>query len=422
MSFSNSSYTLSNGSLTLNGSSGAATVTVSSGTQSINTPMTLASNANFAINGGALLLNSTISGSGGFTKSGSGGLTLPQANTLSSTGSIAVAQGTLAAPFGISNGRGGITLAAGATLQAGETVKRAIAGVGTVTATNDLTIGNSQQTGQFNQGGSPGVSGILNVGSNAVILLSADAAVLGSQTNIGPGGSLTALNGIQLGNPTSVDATKVLTATGTATINANVVNNGLVNGPTGVGQELTFTQAVKGAGSTTGNVEYQASYHVGNSPDAVSVQNVLLDPTNTLILELGGTSPGSGYDQLDISGLATLNGTLDLELLDGYTPAIGDSYDILNGPTTGRFAQINTPALPNGEQWNTSNLYTNGTVSVTPEPSTLALFAAAAIGLAAYGWRRRLARTAKPAFDQQDAPAILSFPSRSSANVARRAA
>ena len=56
LSFSNSSYTLSNGSLTLNGSSGTATVTVSSGTQTINTPITLASNATFAINGGALLL------------------------------------------------------------------------------------------------------------------------------------------------------------------------------------------------------------------------------------------------------------------------------------------------------------------------------------------------------------------------------
>ena len=144
----------------------------------------------------------------------------------------------------------------------------------------------------------------------------ADTAILGSQTNLGAGGSLTALNGAQLGNPTSVDATKVLTATGNATINANFVNNGVVNGPTGSGQELTFTQAVTGAGSTTGNVEYAASYRPGNSPDAVSVQNVLLDPTSTLIMELAGDTPGSGYDQLDISGLATLNGTLDVDSLE----------------------------------------------------------------------------------------------------------
>ena len=190
----------------------------------------------------------------------------------------------------------------------------------------------STQAGQFNQGGAPGVGGTLNVGSNAVVLLSADTAILGSQTNIGAGGSLTTLNGAQLGNPTSVDATKVLTATGNATINANFVNNGVVNGPTGSGQELTFTQFVKGAGSTTGNVEYAGSYSLGNSPDAVSVQNVLLDPTSTLIMELAGTTPGSGYDQLDISGLATLNGTLDVELLDGFIAVSGpELLQLFNG-------------------------------------------------------------------------------------------
>ena len=218
-----------------------------------------------------------------------------------------------------------------------------------------------------------------------------------------------------------------MTATGNATINANFVNNGVVNGPTGSGQELTFTQAVKGAGSTTGNVEYAASYSPGNSPDAVSVQNVLLDPTSTLILELGGTQPGSGYDQLDISGLATLNGTLEVTYLDGFSPSAGESFDLFNGPTTGKFAQINLPALSNGLNWNTSNLYTDGTISVTPEPSTLALLAAGAIGLLGYGLRRRrLATATKPSgFDQQDeARTILSFPSHSShpANGKRRAA
>ena len=124
----------------------------------------------------------------------------------------------------------------------------------------------------------------------------------------------------------------------------------MVNGPTGSGQELTFNQAVIGAGSTTGNVEYAASYRPSNSPDAVSVQNVLLDSTSTLILELGGPTAGSGYDQLDISGLATLNGTLDVELLNGFSPSAGKSFDVLSGRTTGSFARINVPALGNGLQ------------------------------------------------------------------------
>ena len=61
----------------------------------------------------------------------------------------------------------------------------------------------------------------------------------------------------------------------------------------------------------------------------------------------------------------------------------------------------------------------------TPEPSSLALVAAAAaVGLLSYALRRRATRTAKPAIlDQHDAPAILSFPSQPSpAQAARRAA
>ncbi len=256
-------------------------------------------------------------------------------------------------------------------------------------------------------------------------ILSSDTAILGRQTNIGPGGSLTALNGALLGNPSSVDATKVLTATGNATINANFVNNGVVNGPTTSGQELTFTQAVQGAGSTTGNVEYAASYRPGNSPDAVSVQNILLDSTSTLILELGGDVPGSGYDQLEISGLATLNGTLELSYLDGFTPSVGESFHVLNGSTTGSFVGFNLAPLPPGLSWDTSALDSQGTITVTPEPGTFALLAAGAVAFLGYGWRRRAARTAKAAaFDKpQDDPLILSFPSHSvSANAARRAA
>jgi hypothetical protein len=198
-----------------------------------------------------------------------------------------------------------------------------------------------------------------------------------------------ASNGVQLGNPSSVDATKVLTATGSATINANFVNNGVVNGPTGSGQELTFTQAVHGAGSTTGNIEYAASYRPGNSPNAVSVQNVLFDSTSTVIMELDGVTPGSGYDQLDISGLATLNGTLILTYLDDFSPSAGESFQILDGPTTGEFALTNLPSLSNGLSWNTSNLYSNGTISVTPEPSTLVLLSVGAIGLLGWAWRRK---------------------------------
>ena len=248
--------------LTLSATSGVALVTVSAGSQTIAAPLMLASSANFApasgtqltlsgaIGGtgglsltgaGTLILSGTNSYTGGTTisagtlqgttislqgsitnnatlvfnqatngtyagtingaglvgKSGSGQLTFSSINVTS--GPIAVNQGTLVLPSGLAAG-GPLAVSSGATLAATGLIGRAVTGAGTVTASGDLFIGNSKQAGQFNQGGSPGVGGTLNVGSNAVVIVSSDTAVLGTQTNLSAGGSLTTLNGAQLGN------------------------------------------------------------------------------------------------------------------------------------------------------------------------------------------------------------------------------
>ena len=188
---------------------------------------------NFA-NNAALVFNQTtagtfsgsITGSGSLAVTGGGQVTVAGADSLGCSGPITVNQGTLAAPLGISHAGAGITLASAGTLQAGGEINRAISGNGTVTAAGQLIIGNAAQPGQFNQGGAPGVGGTLNVGSNAVAIFSADTATLGSQTNIGAGGSLTTLNGAQLGNSSSLDLTKVLTATGIRGGQANAFPHG----------------------------------------------------------------------------------------------------------------------------------------------------------------------------------------------------
>ena len=76
--------------------------------------------------------------------------------------------------------------------------------------------------------------------------------------------------------------------------------------------------------------------------------------------------------------------------MNGFSPSAGESFDLFNGPTSGSFAQISLPALSNGLSWNTSNLYTNGTISVVPEPATLSLLGSAILGLGVvYLWRRK---------------------------------
>lgn len=70
-------------------------------------------------------------------------------------------------------------------------------------------------------------------------------------------------------------------------------------------------------------------------------------------IEIGGTTAGSGYDQLDSSGNVILDGTLDAVLLGGFDPGVGDSFDIVvaMGSVTGQFDTVNLPALDPGEFW-----------------------------------------------------------------------
>ena len=70
----------------------------------------------------------------------------------------------------------------------------------------------------------------------------------------------------------------------------------------------------------------------------------------TLEIEIGGTTPGSGYDQLNHilgAGNAELGGRLDVLLIGGFVPSLGDTFDILTatGGVNGTFASTIFPDL-----------------------------------------------------------------------------
>ncbi len=63
--------------------------------------------------------------------------------------------------------------------------------------------------------------------------------------------------------------------------------------------------------------------------------------TASLNIELGGTVPGSGHDQLVVSQTANLNGTLNISRIGGFIPALGDSFAVmLYNAFTGFFQNI----------------------------------------------------------------------------------
>lgn len=96
-------------------------------------------------------------------------------------------------------------------------------------------------------------------------------------------------------------------------------------------------------------------------------------PTGRIEVELGGSSPISGHDQVIVTGNVTLTGTLDIDLLGSFTPAIGQQFEILTieeggGTVSGNFTQVH-PAAYYSLTYNPQSVLL--TVTGIPDPADL---------------------------------------------------
>ena len=58
-----------------------------------------------------------------------------------------------------------------------------------------------------------------------------------------------------------------------------------------------------------------------------------------LVIEIGGTTAGDEFDQVQVTNLADLDGKLTIQLINDYTPTVGDTFEILTfGTVNGSFA------------------------------------------------------------------------------------
>jgi hypothetical protein len=158
---------------------------------------------------------------------------------------------------------------------------------------------------------------------------------------------------------------------GSTTIELNgglLVNNGIITGTT----DVNYGSLAKGIG-TYGvvNVGQGGVYAPGNSPGIVTASAVNFDSTPvssgaaTLQIELAGTTPGSEYDQLHVTGQLSLGGLLQVVLLPGFTPAINNRFDIMDwGTLSGKFGSMSLPTLSAGLSWSTLQLYSTGELQV----------------------------------------------------------
>jgi hypothetical protein len=126
---------------------------------------------------------------------------------------------------------------------------------------------------------------------------------------------------------------------------------------------------IKGSG-TFDNVTFDGIFSPGHSPTILTVGNTIYTASNVLIMELGGLTAGTQHDKIIHNGLAALDGTLDVTLINAFVPQLGNAFDVFdwNAGLTGAFATINLPALNAGLAWDTSDLYIGGQLVVTAVP------------------------------------------------------
>jgi hypothetical protein len=94
------------------------------------------------------------------------------------------------------------------------------------------------------------------------------------------------------------------------------LDGGDLSGSGGVTASIVMNDAgVVRPGSSVGTLTMNGPYEQG--------------PDGTLAIELDGLEPGTGHDQLVVTGAAQLDGALEIELVDGYQPNDGDAFTIL---------------------------------------------------------------------------------------------
>jgi hypothetical protein len=302
--------------------------------------------------------------------------------TLLSLGYAQLGVLTTMAPGGVLTATNGVVFGTGDNFQGAGVVNGKVAqGFGSIIqATGNLILGDATSVVGFTGDGE------LHTGANAITLHDANQAVLGSLTNIGSSGQdgvLAAPNGLV------VEFGKNIIGRGTINTPDDptkpLLNNGDISDES-LANPLVLTGYVKGAG-TFSNFSPTGTFSPGLSPIETTVSNLVLVDTSTLLIELGGLSPGSEYDVLHVTGELLLDGTLEMVLINGFMPSVGDTFTIMTfDSATGDFDSYTGMDLGSGLSLEAEMTANAITLTAIPEPSAFVL---AVLGLLSFGLTRR---------------------------------
>lgn len=268
-------------------------------------------------NGFTVGITSEMNGPGGLTVTssvGSGILRLTASNTYSGTTTISA--GTLVQ--GAANAfspNSDVSIASRGTLDAGgfdATIGSLSGDAGSLVtdsgAAATLSIGNTNRNGIFAgtiQNGGGGPLSIIKVGTGTQIFT-------GNNTYTGS---------------TTIQVGELQVNAQLASPNVTVVSGGILSG----------------IGTLAGNVFNFGAVSPGTSPGVLTVlSNYTQFNSGTLVIQIADVD---SFSQLVVGNTATLDGTLNVDLLNGFEPTGGDEFVILTatGGVDGTFALVNEP-------------------------------------------------------------------------------
>jgi fibronectin-binding autotransporter adhesin len=192
--------------------------------------------------------------------------------------------------------------------------------------------------------------------------------------------------------------------TGATTVNGGTL---LVNGSTSSSSAVTVNNSgstLGGNGTIGGSVTVNAgaNLHPGTSPGILNTGSVSLVSTSNFRVDINGTTVGTQYSQLNVTGTVTLSGTCNLVVTVGGALTVNDTFTIVNNDLSdavaGMFAQGSSVTGSNGDVFSINyaggdgnDIVLTATSVAVPEPSTwMAGFLACTF--VGYSQRRRFAQ------------------------------
>jgi autotransporter-associated beta strand protein len=367
------------------GTTGNGAIVNIAGTNILTGPITLAGNTTIGTNAGQLTLSGVIGDNGlgyGVTLAGGGTFVFSGSSSNTYTGTTTLTTGTLELSKTAQNAIASSSLIIGngvSTALVQETTSDQIYNSAVVTVNsqgtldlnnhNDAIYGIVMAAGTVQTG-----TGLLTIygtvttnASSTTSVISGNLALstanfpsttfnvgLGTVPLVGPDLAVSAkISGAGAGITKTGAGTLVLSGTNTYT-GATLVNGGtlLVNGSQSASAvTVNNISMLGGTNGTAGNISIAGGTLspgvVSGGSGILNSGNVSFATTSAYSVNLDGTTPGSGYDQLNATGTVTLGPFAILEVTTsaGFAPAVGSTFVIIQSTNaiSGTF-----PAFPEG--------------------------------------------------------------------------